>query len=43
MASRKLQVEENTKYIPAIYNIVDKKTKEFYVKIFFNKIFIIEK
>ena len=38
MATRKLQVEENTKYIPTIYNIVDNKAKDFYVKIFYNKI-----
>ena len=36
MASRKMKMEENTKYIPEIYNIVDTKTKQYLVKYFFN-------
>jgi hypothetical protein len=31
MAYRKMGVEENTKYIPQVYNIVDKKVKEYLV------------
>ncbi len=32
MASRKMKMEENTKYIPEIYSIVDSKTKQYLVK-----------
>lgn len=34
MAYRKMKVEENTKYIPTIYNIVYKKAKYYFVRQF---------
>jgi len=34
MAYRKMKVEENTKYIPTIYNIVYKKAKDYFVRQF---------
>jgi hypothetical protein len=31
MATRKLKMEDNTKYIPSIYEIVERRTKDYYV------------
>jgi hypothetical protein len=42
MSTRKLKMEENSKYIPTIFDIVQKKTQEYYVKINFIQIFILK-